>query len=92
MNALFFNVIDTRTQELDVKKKNSLLTCISRMKDAHQIACDAIADISGNSRSIDGSASLTVTREMFQQYREAVRSAGLLASQAQIILAEFDDE
>ncbi|NQE51147.1 hypothetical protein RC52_22150 [Herbaspirillum rubrisubalbicans] len=71
-------------------KKNEFLSALSKLKEAHAQATDALAAIAGGALSLDGSESLMVSKEMFETYKAALAEAKIHALQAQLVLASFE--
>lgn len=71
---------------MTMPEKAHFLSALSKLKEAHAQATDALAAIAGASISLDGSDTLMVSREMFECYKEALAEAKIHAIQAQIVL------
>ncbi|WP_288392757.1 hypothetical protein [uncultured Herbaspirillum sp.] len=66
-------------------KKENFLSALSKLKEAHSQATNALAAISGGSFSLDGSDTLMLSEEMFETYKAALAEAKIYALQAQLI-------
>jgi len=71
-------------------RKENFLSALSKLKEAHAQATDALAAIAGGALSLDGSESLMVSKEMFETYKAALAEAKIHALQAQLILASSE--
>lgn len=70
-----------------MSKKENFLSALSKLKEAHAHATDALAAIAGGAFSLDGSDSLMVSEEMFETYKAALTEAKIHVLQAQLVWA-----
>lgn len=71
-------------------EKDDFLSALSKLKEAHSDATDALADIAGGAFSLDGSDTLMLSEEMFETYKAALAEARTYVLQAQIVWASSD--
>lgn len=67
---------------IHMPRKENFLSALSKLKEAHAQATDALAAIAGGAFSLDGSESLMVSKEMFETYKAAMVEAKIHALQA----------
>lgn len=71
-------------------QKEDFLSALSKLKEAHAHATEALADIAGGAFTLDGSDTLMVSTEMFENYKASLAEAKIHALQAQLVLASLN--